>query len=102
MHMIRVSAHTAPGNDSSILDDVSEIATWTNPKASQTARRASCARNVSKRRRLVDPATCERDYSPAEIEFMKAMHDYKNSSGRMFPTWSEILEVLQGLGYRKP
>ena len=38
----------------------------------------------------------------AEREFMQAMHDYKHSSGRMFPTWSEVLEVLRDLGYEKP
>lgn len=32
---------------------------------------------------------------------MLAMNEYKRSSGRMFPTWSEVLEVLQGLGYEK-
>ncbi len=53
------------------------------------------------RRRNIDPTTCERDYSEAEIEFMKAMDDYKRSSGRMFPTCSEILEVVIKLGYRK-
>ena len=26
------------------------------------------------------------------------MQEYKKSSGRMFPTWSEVLEVLQKLG----
>ena len=29
------------------------------------------------------------------------MNEYKHSSGRMFPTWSEVLEVLRGLGYEK-
>ena len=37
----------------------------------------------------------------AETEFMKAIQFYKMSSGRMFPTWSEVLEVLHDLGYRK-
>jgi hypothetical protein len=32
---------------------------------------------------------------------MLAMDAYKKSSGRMFPTWSEVLEVLHSLGYRK-
>lgn len=54
-----------------------------------------------KRRRQIDPTTCERDYSGGEIEFMQAMDDYKRQSGRMFPTCSEILEVLMKLGYRK-
>ena len=30
-----------------------------------------------------------------------AMNDYKQKSGRMFPTWSEVLEVLRALGYEK-
>jgi hypothetical protein len=53
------------------------------------------------RRRQIDPTTCERDYSPEEIEFMNALDDYKRASGRMFPTCSEILEVIRGLGYEK-
>jgi hypothetical protein len=53
------------------------------------------------RRRQIDPTTCERDYSDAEIEFMSALDDYKRRSGRMFPTCSEILEVIISLGYEK-
>ncbi|NQT40362.1 MAG: hypothetical protein HQ581_22905 [Planctomycetes bacterium] len=53
------------------------------------------------RRRQIDPTTCERDYSGEEIEFMNAMDDYKRTSGRMFPTCSEVLEVLRKLGYGK-
>ena len=51
--------------------------------------------------RQIDPTTCERDYSDDEIEFMKAMDDYKRRSGRQFPTWSEVLEVLRSMGYRR-
>ena len=51
------------------------------------------------RRRKIDPTTCERDYSAEEREFMTALDDYKRSQGRMFPTCSEILEVVRGLGY---
>ena len=32
---------------------------------------------------------------------MRAMQRYKQTSGRMFPTWSEVLEVLKSLGYEK-
>ena len=32
---------------------------------------------------------------------MHALEKYKRSSGRMFPTCSEVLEVLRGLGYEK-
>ncbi|MEM9186361.1 MAG: hypothetical protein AAGB00_07695 [Planctomycetota bacterium] len=51
------------------------------------------------RRRQIDPTTCERDYSDAEVEFMNALDDYKRASGRMFPTCSEVLEVIRSLGY---
>jgi len=53
------------------------------------------------RRRQIDPTTCERDYTGEEIEFMNALDEYKRTSGRMFPTCSEILEVLKKLGYAK-
>ena len=53
------------------------------------------------RRRQIDPTTCERDYSSDELEFMSALDDYKRTSGRMFPTCSEILEVLKKLGYER-
>lgn len=59
------------------------------------------AKNKNARRRQIDPTTCEREYSEAELEFMRAMDEYKRHSGRMFPTCSEILEVLAGLGYQK-
>jgi hypothetical protein len=53
------------------------------------------------RRRQIDPTTCERDYTNDEIEFMKSMDQYKRDNRRPFPTWSEVLEVLRALGYRK-
>jgi hypothetical protein len=53
------------------------------------------------RRRQIDPTTCERDYTNDEIEFMKAMDQYKRDNRRPFPTWSEVLEVMRALGYRK-
>lgn len=65
------------------------------------AAESSADRRRADRRRQIDPTTCERDYSGGEVEFMRAMDDYKRKSGRPFPTWSEVLEVLMSLGYRK-
>lgn len=56
-------------------------------------------RRKVQRRRQIDPTTCERDYKDDEIEFMQALDTYKRASGRMFPTCSEILEVIRGMGY---
>lgn len=58
-------------------------------------------RKTVNRRRQIDPTTCERDYTEEEIEFMNALDVYKRKSGRMFPTCSEVLEVIKDLGYVK-
>jgi hypothetical protein len=65
------------------------------------AQNAAEKRKNSERRRLIDPTTCERDYNDDETEFMKAMDRYKRENRRPFPTWSEVLEVLRSLGYRR-
>lgn len=70
--------------------------TFTGPERREGSRRAKV-----ERRRQIDPTTCERDYTGDEIEFMKAMDDYKRKSGRQFPTWSEVLEVVRSLGYKR-
>src|SRR5436853_1024595 len=65
-------------------------------------RRGSGSRqHLPERRRQVDPTTCERDYTEEEILFMKSMDQYKRDNRRPFPTWSEVLEVLRALGYRR-
>ncbi len=102
---------TRPDSDSihddeigSVVDpdvDGEPIEEWIDQRASAQASRAAQARSRSGRRHGVDPTTCERQYSNPEIEFMMAMEDYKRRSGRLFPTWSEVLEVVVGLGYSK-
>lgn len=90
------------------LKDLNEIGnrkendrrTKKSPAEAKAAAPAVNRRKV-KRRRQIDPTTCEREYSDCEIEFMQAMDEYKRASGRMFPTCSEILEVLSKLGYRQ-
>lgn len=59
-------------------------------------------RRKTERRRQIDPTTCERDYTADEIQFMQALDAYKRRAGRMFPTCSEILEVIRSLGYERP
>ncbi len=88
----------APPTDASVV--TSPVARNKRTPEEQ-ARHAALVRRSSGRRRFVDPTTCDRDYSEAEMEFMQAMQDYKEKSARMFPTWSEVLEVFQGSGYEK-
>jgi len=70
-------------------------------KPAAVERRQLERRTKVARRRQIDPTTCERDYSVEEVEFMRALEAYKRTSGRMFPTCSEVLEVIRALGYEK-
>ncbi len=72
-----------------------------NQKGPDGAENRKGDRRKVERRRQIDPTTCERDYSGDEVEFMRAIDNYKRRSGRQFPTWSEVLEVIRDLGYRK-
>ena len=51
--------------------------------------------------RRVNPATGDRHYTLDEVEFMNALAEFKRVSGRLFPSCSEILNILQKLGYEK-
>jgi hypothetical protein len=92
---LREKAVPAPPADPPSVSQVDDP-----PPVSEAAKtsRPPC---LTGRRRLVDPSVDEAELSAAEVEFMDAMQEYKRKSGRMFPTWSEVLEVLQGLGYEK-
>jgi len=41
------------------------------------------------------------DYTPEELEFLKAIDEYKRLHRRPFPTWREVLHVLRSLGWKK-
>jgi hypothetical protein len=99
----RMSKRSCQNHEVDAVDPVlDQSSAWTNRRATEQATRAANARQQSGRRRFVDPTTSEREYTQAEMEFMLAMNEYKHTSGRMFPTWSEVLEVLRSLGYEKP
>jgi hypothetical protein len=70
-------------------------------RAEAPATRAVDARDRGTRRRILELTKAEHGFASAERDFMQAMQEYKQSSGRMFPTWSEVLEVLRDLGYQR-
>lgn len=45
--------------------------------------------------------TSDRHYDADEAEFLKAMERFKREHKRPFPSWSDTLAVLKGLGWRK-
>ncbi len=36
-----------------------------------------------------------------QLEFLKAIEEYKRVNARPFPTWTEVLDIVLYLGYRK-
>jgi hypothetical protein len=43
----------------------------------------------------------EGQMSDEQFEFLMAIDEYKRQNTRPFPTWTEVLEVIKALGYRK-
>ncbi len=39
--------------------------------------------------------------SDEQFEFLMAIDEYKRKNTRPFPTWTEVLDVIKALGYRK-
>jgi hypothetical protein len=60
-------------------------------------RRRGPGRRRSDDRRVAE----EGEMSAEQFEFVMAVEAYKKVNKRLYPTWTEILEVLNQLGYRK-
>ena len=43
----------------------------------------------------------EGEMSSEQFDFVLAIDEYKRINNRPFPTWTEVLEVIKYLGYRK-
>ncbi|MEM8875968.1 MAG: hypothetical protein AAGD32_17115 [Planctomycetota bacterium] len=53
-------------------------------------------------RREEDRRSAEEGEMTAEqYEFIRAIETYKKVNKKLFPTWTEVLEVMEQLGYRK-
>ena len=54
------------------------------------------------KRRTDDRRSAEEgEMSDEQFEFLMAIDEYKRKNSRPFPTWTEVLEVIKALGYRK-
>ncbi len=62
-------------------------------------RRSGDERRTGQRRKRRGPNQYELQQD--ELEFINAINRFKQSSGRAFPTWSEVLGILKELGYEK-
>jgi hypothetical protein len=54
------------------------------------------------RRRSEDRKSAEEgQMTDEQFDFLMAIDEYKRKNGKHFPTWTEVLEVIKALGYRK-
>ena len=54
------------------------------------------------RRRPDDRRSAEEgEMTDEQFEFLMAINEYKRVNRRPFPTWTEVLDVMKALGYRK-
>lgn len=58
-------------------------------------------RGPGRRRGVVRRAAEEGEITGELLEFIMAIDEYKKINDRPFPTWSEVFEIIQYLGYRK-
>jgi hypothetical protein len=72
-------------------------------RAGVVDRRLGLDRRRGPGRRLTDERKSaeEGQMSDEQFEFLMAIDEYKRTNTRPFPTWTEVLEVIKALGYRK-
>lgn len=58
-------------------------------------------RGPGRRRTETRRAAEEGQMTEQQWEFLEAMTEYKRLNKRPFPTWSEVLDVIIAIGYRK-
>jgi len=72
-------------------------------RGSVVDRRLGLDRRRGPGRRLGDDRKSaeEGNMSDEQFEFLMAIDEYKKKNSRPFPTWTEVLEVIKAIGYRK-
>lgn len=58
-------------------------------------------RGPGRRRSEERKAAEEGQMSDEQFEFVMAIDEYKRANARPFPTWTEVLDVIKALGYRR-
>ena len=72
-------------------------------RGSVVDRRLGLDRRRGPGRRLTDERKSaeQGQMSDEQFEFLLAIDEYKRKNTRPFPTWTEVLEVIKAMGYRK-
>lgn len=72
-------------------------------RASVVDRRLGLDRRRGPGRRLTEDRKSaeEGQMSQEQFDFVMAISEYKQKNSRPFPTWTEVLDIIKALGYRK-
>ena len=83
--------------------DFKERRSGTDRRKSVVDRRLGLDRRRGPGRRRSDDrkAAEEGHMSDEQFEFIMAIDEYKRANSRPFPTWTEVLDIIKALGYRK-
>ncbi len=60
-----------------------------------------CRRGPGRRRSDQRRSAEEGEMTDEQFEFIMAIEEYKKLNKKVFPTWTEVLEVINYLGYHK-
>ena len=94
------------GNDSGMPGDTGEIIDRRSGIDRRDLRKPSQAdldrrRGPGRRRTDFLRAAEEGEMNQEQFMFLVAINAFKEANGRTFPTWTDVLEVVRKLGYRK-
>src|SRR5438876_3875017 len=83
--------------------DVQDNRRESNRRAPTIDRRSGLERRRGPGRRRSDSRRSaeEGELNEEQFAFVMAMDEYKRANKRPFPSWTEVLEVIKYLGYRK-
>lgn len=93
---------TKPDRRESVVDRRNGTDRRTRKKAAEKPASALDRRRGPGRRRTDYRRDAEEGHMNEEqLEFIKAIDEYKRVNDRPFPTWTEVLDLMLYLGYRK-
>ena len=69
----------------------------TDDRRAELNRRRGPGRRRSDARRSAE----EGEMSEEQFDFLMAVNEYKSLNKRPFPTWTEVLDIIRAMGYRK-
>ena len=58
-------------------------------------------RGPGRRRPEARRAAEEGEMTEEQFAFLQAINEYKKVNSRPFPSWSEVLDIIKAMGYRK-